>query len=567
MTKQDRDQDQLVNTIYDVVLDPTRYHELVTQWQNQLKASNLKDDTQEVLMAHLSRATEMLSRFEMHHHDVEIENVLNSETQPTLIVNSDGTVITANKTAVDIYGVQPGDQIDILKITPEASKQIEKAIKIVCQRQGNQSQCKIIRAARLQKPVSTILISITPMSVPDGLTVGVIKTTEILWPEHLDPLLTDVFQLTNAEIGVVRLLVAGNTLREISERRRTSLKTVRTQLKIIFQKTQTQTQQELLRLIIGFSQLGVPTVHRPHSQPRQSNGSNHHLLGATTQFLHARGLPRMEFIQHGEATGIPVMTFHDEILGDAFLNPILQLTQSKAFRFHVPVRFGYGQSEEATSQALRCKQISQAIATYVAQQKFETPIRILTHGNGLYFALRLACLFPDLCRSITAISPALPIQNKSDLEGMPKYNRFISSSGLFAPKMLEFGLRSGFALYQRIGPSRFINMIYNAPEDARMIKSKNVMSVLEYGGRLVRGGGYTALLSDERDIARDWSHLASACNCSITLVLGTGDSSSRWHRAKKFQTLNPMVMIETIDDSAVLTSFTNPQTVLSTLRR
>lgn len=70
-------------------------------------------------------------------------------------------------------------------------------------------------------------------------------------PEQLPDLLQARFQLTNAEVDVALKLTDGLRIDEISDLRQVSKYTVRNQVKSILSKTGTNTQAELVRLIMG----------------------------------------------------------------------------------------------------------------------------------------------------------------------------------------------------------------------------------------------------------------------------------------------------------------------------
>ena len=61
--------------------------------------------------------------------------------------------------------------------------------------------------------------------------------------------LEQIFRLTKAEARLTLLLVAGKTLDEIAQKLHVSVATVRTQLKAVFDKTQTHRQPELVVLV------------------------------------------------------------------------------------------------------------------------------------------------------------------------------------------------------------------------------------------------------------------------------------------------------------------------------
>lgn len=69
--------------------------------------------------------------------------------------------------------------------------------------------------------------------------------------------LSELYQLTNSEAELVRLLASGLSLDEAAEKRGISLNTARSHLKHAFAKTDTSRQGELVRLIIsGLGQMG-----------------------------------------------------------------------------------------------------------------------------------------------------------------------------------------------------------------------------------------------------------------------------------------------------------------------
>ena len=73
-------------------------------------------------------------------------------------------------------------------------------------------------------------------------------SSECIWPERLSELLADAFDLTAAEIGVLRAITAGDTVAQIAGRAGRSQGTVRTQIHALLAKTGARSQVELVRL-------------------------------------------------------------------------------------------------------------------------------------------------------------------------------------------------------------------------------------------------------------------------------------------------------------------------------
>ncbi len=75
--------------------------------------------------------------------------------------------------------------------------------------------------------------------------------------ESLDVLLARLYDLTRAEVNVLKLLLQGHSATQISDRFSLSRETVKTHLRHIFQKTETNRQSELVSVVLR----GVPMMH------------------------------------------------------------------------------------------------------------------------------------------------------------------------------------------------------------------------------------------------------------------------------------------------------------------
>jgi DNA-binding NarL/FixJ family response regulator len=74
-------------------------------------------------------------------------------------------------------------------------------------------------------------------------------TSERAWPERLSAFLAEVFGLTPAEVALARAIADGGTLTAVAAATRRSISTVRSQLHAVLQKTNTESQADLARLL------------------------------------------------------------------------------------------------------------------------------------------------------------------------------------------------------------------------------------------------------------------------------------------------------------------------------
>ena len=112
-------------------------------------------------------------------------------------------------------------------------------------------------SARKKLTPQTLDIAVTPFRADDSATSlfndHVCAAIFISNPDHSKPSLAkalrQLYGLTQAEAEVLKNIADGMPLSAITETRRVSMNTARTQLKSIMQKTGTKRQAELVRLV------------------------------------------------------------------------------------------------------------------------------------------------------------------------------------------------------------------------------------------------------------------------------------------------------------------------------
>ncbi|MEI2707307.1 MAG: helix-turn-helix transcriptional regulator [Ilumatobacteraceae bacterium] len=88
-------------------------------------------------------------------------------------------------------------------------------------------------------------------------SLALVLSTELVWPEGFETTVQEAFGLTPAEVEIVRGITLGLPVRDIAEARGRSAETVRTQLRSILQKTETHSQSELVRVVIGLMDVAL----------------------------------------------------------------------------------------------------------------------------------------------------------------------------------------------------------------------------------------------------------------------------------------------------------------------
>jgi DNA-binding CsgD family transcriptional regulator/PAS domain-containing protein len=231
------------------------------------------------LLPHLGRAIKLRFRLEMERRIADdLRDSLELVDFGVVIVDARGKVLAANRAADTILKAADGLKSQAGRLAcdrPEDSSALATAI------------CAVAEPSRHGKP-APVDLSIPRKAAHRPLTAHVVPIpTNSVWKGFappfgvaavfvIDPLvrcanadsLAEAYDLTAAECRVLREVVQGSGLVDTARTLRVAVSTARTHLQHIFEKTNVNSQAELVRLVMNSSlQLGVPERDRgPHKK-------------------------------------------------------------------------------------------------------------------------------------------------------------------------------------------------------------------------------------------------------------------------------------------------------------
>ncbi|MFC1748905.1 helix-turn-helix transcriptional regulator [Pseudomonadota bacterium] len=212
------------------------------------------------LVPHMQRAMELAGRFQQTE---AVGMAAEQSSLPFVLLGEDGRVLFVSKNAEQMIANEPDVSIKQHRLTSSDggfSNKLKTLIHTVTSSAGGtwHSAGGTLLLPRQGKSDLAIMVNPVGGKNREALLVGQRPFAALFF---YDPdvaitlqrdLLESYYGLTYAEAEVAELLVQGNELREIAERNRISLHTVRNQLKSIFAKTNTSRQAELVsRLMSG----------------------------------------------------------------------------------------------------------------------------------------------------------------------------------------------------------------------------------------------------------------------------------------------------------------------------
>jgi DNA-binding CsgD family transcriptional regulator len=231
----------------------------------------------ERLLPHLQRAARMAIQNFVYSHEALVGQMLvNKLRQPVILMTPGGEVMQANEAAGELLRstglvqVQDGR----LQLPPAQLQDLlaqcaewEQRLKAAASAAGETAPQEPFRSLQItqQRPQgrSETLYAFFTLLSPQGMmgTFGLRPVVMLLFyhPGSAPPidsgLLYAVFGLSPAECRIATLLAEGLSLKQIAEAQGTQHDTVRKQLRSIYQKTATNRQPELIRLLL----------HLPHN--------------------------------------------------------------------------------------------------------------------------------------------------------------------------------------------------------------------------------------------------------------------------------------------------------------
>jgi PAS domain-containing protein/DNA-binding CsgD family transcriptional regulator len=224
----------------------------------------------ERLMPHLQRAARLHSQVgSLRRQNQALEAALDRLTFGVLITDGAGRVLLLNRAAEEMAAANDGLLLQggrLAAARPEEAtaltRCIAEAVRTAGRRghQGGGSIC--ISRPSGRRPFAALIAPLSPKTAAIArheLPGALILITDLdRRPDVLGRRLVELFDLTPAEACLAVALVAGKRLEDIAEERGVRMPTLRTQMRAILDKTGTDRQADLMRLLAG-----LPAVRTP----------------------------------------------------------------------------------------------------------------------------------------------------------------------------------------------------------------------------------------------------------------------------------------------------------------
>ena len=566
---------EVIDKLYAVAVEPERFRELVDIWMNLISSvdEGTYDEGLSFLEQHIGRAERILSIVDDSHQLLPkpIQERLDEDPQAAVAISKENILIAVNEAGRQAFGVNIGDSVNRLPFSADALSTIADEAKRL--------RDEVIKNAQVLPGVFQVLrdtgestpeiISLSGCRSPGERVFVILKSIRYVWPDYLTDIVEAAFGLTKAESEVMRFFVEGNSLESIAETRGTSINTVRSQIRAIYDKTSTNNQAEFVRLAIGLSAMSL-------TDRDVITGAFQRLRSVTEpayplpEHIHMQSLPDgrvLEYADFGPRNGLAVIHFHNEYYGNIWPAKAAKLALENGFRIIAPARPYYGNSSPYPKDAETFSQFAEDLACLLDRLGVKKSV-LLCQTMGAKFMIEFALKNPDRVKAFVSIAPAVPMVNDDDVEGMAKYPRFVAKLVYRNHSLLKFISKSGLFYHNRVGSVQFLRtMICQTEPDIKVTEDPNNLDAIIRGFEFSGRQGYRSFYFDHKDSPQyELERLMSPTQKSY-YIIGSEDPNNRSHRTDKLIATGANVEKVIADGGGEILLYSHPGVVVNTISR
>lgn len=520
------DKAAIVDRLYDVAMDPVRLEELLDVWEGRAAplraggAGEALDDPD--LDPHIARAGVFLDRYRPVQADRGHHRVLDEIPRSAAFLADGGPGIAAcNRAARLAFGIADGSPLSALPFDPEDTGTLRGVIRKVASGRAEKAVTLRVRSAATG---SVVIVRVGAVETEGRAPLALVMSTELVWPEGFADTVQEAFGLTAAEVDIVRGITLGQPVKDIAEARGRSAETVRTQLRSILAKTETHSQQELVRVVLGLMDVAmVPGARATPDSPAPG------LDRIEPAALRLAGR-RLEWIEFGDPAGAPLLFMHLDFGLIRWPAAAEQAARARGLRVVVPLRAGFGGTAPLPRGADHLQGVTADYAAVLDHLGLRD-VLVMTQGADLRFGLNLSVQRPDLVRAVLGCAAQLPIRTPAQYERMDKWQRFILANARYAPKVLPFIVKAGFSLARGLGPEAFFRKVNGgSPADMAAFDDPAIRAAVVAGAAQALlhpgGNGAAAFTQECLGSESDWSGVVRAAKVPVRLLQADQDPQS-----------------------------------------
>ncbi len=529
-TRQDiQSGEDLAERVYDTIAEPNNLEDFLVAWENYVDASidrapNSDDDRGEVaLHTSFARGMSIFNRIgRSNSTNANLQSLVDSLAGISLITDRMGRILAQNKHAINAIqsDVDRGDKpldgwlagcIATWRRDPGGGGANYLFSRYESETGDFQRNFLTVLVKSSEDPLIAVeddkdcyLTSSVDLAVDNG-TAGAIQTG---------------FGLSKAETEIALQIMQGEPPAKIAEKRGVSLHTIRSQIRSLLAKTDSQGLSDLVRLLCSYA------VKHASLDANISfrNLTRENMNPAVGQFFKLDDGRTMHYRDMGDPNGAPVLFFHSIICGTELTEHAIDTCTRAGIRIIAPSLPGYWKS--SPNPGVRREDLLKAnAADCVALLRSLNIDQVVTMGHivGAASAQAFAAYHPNLVKGVVMVGHAGHF-DPAFFKEMGSVHRAMGKTIMYAPKALAFIVRAVIALIDADDEEKLIKTTHNPSEfDKLSLKRPDIKDVVIRGIRegVMQGGDAFTQYSEVSMM--DWLHHARRIKCPVTIFFGERD--------------------------------------------
>lgn len=528
---EDQEDGDFVAHLYEATIRPERFDALILHWDAQLAHSQgslgfrIGGISSESFLHHVQRAISIIDELNAVEFQ-ELDSHLAAVPRPAIVFSPSGAVVASNAAARVLYSLYPGGSVRSMAIEADDQGALMEALTraaLQAPAAGEILRCRNHSGRR------DFHLHLRSVEGGRGTRHVLVVSSEIPWNDAVGAALEEAFALTEAEVAIVRRLLAGETVAEISAETGRRESTIRSQIHAILQKTGTESQAEVLRLA---SMLHTSLALDP---PRRELPARAALAELPSRDVLIADGRRITVLRIGDPWGRSVIWLQSQLgfftptrAGEADLKRL-------GIRLLVPIRAGYGPSDPPPAgRDILEVAVEDTIAVMDALNVKRAPVVALV--DDIWIALALAQREPDRIAGILGLGAGFPVTQPEHYRRLHPVGRFFRGCARHAPHLLPFLLRLIRARMLRAGLDSHARSNLRSPSDLEALDNPDIFDAWMGGWTYLYGTGRApeaALCAELRRFHSDWPRELGYVACPVTLLHGEEDGNNPYETARE----------------------------------
>lgn len=494
----------VLNGLYEAIADNTRFEAIFKAMDDFLDADPVDlerpdADWKQIFRTHFNRVSQYIETREEDDLESPVVHV-DRQLVPAAILNRSLDIIASNP-MFDALNRAASSNLGPMVATPKGLRNL----KALFTSNGEMDQVLLsLHWGTETRPVFVVAKRerLAPVSEQSGPFVSV-RVAKAVWNDEVAPLLEMAYDLTAAEVEVIKGLMETGSIADVAGLRKRSVRTVRTQMTNIFAKLDVSGQTELT--------LFLATLTQMMSQDRrlidQASDTRTVVPSGTKMRTVDVGGRTMSYLTYGTPNGHPVL----------MIQPTTPPSQTPEFRkicvendlrLIVPFKPGSGKTDprppdhgpEALSRDFKAilDQENVARATVVGQS-----------SGGLY-ALEFSARYPDQVDGVVLVDTGSPFLGRKELMALPPATRRTFLPARYIPDVLLVPHRIIAANFRRSlsGEAKVVNYFFE-DSDVDTMRVRTDRKFYDITKRIIAYSfeDIDRLVADVCRWAQDWSGL------------------------------------------------------------